>query len=393
MGRPKKQIRTWRRGSSGLFSVAFAESPGHWHATPYDDEEAALRWAKHNRDRILKAEGDGGPRLRDYAAGFFDRSGAWVRRQEAKGHHFGDGYLATRRGHLDNYIIPLWGDLQPSEITERRIDDDLLEIDRAGATKNKVLYSLGLILGDIASRGIIPANPLANLRPYSKAPVAPRSALPREALALMYPSGHAPLVKVWGSSMWASLMLVLQDTGLRPGEVRALRWAEWFFEDRFFPVRHGIEAGTRDTVKGLKTEEHGAKAKPAFTSHRTAQEIEVWRAESRHAEPNDFIFSEDGKKPLSNEGITKAFRRAIKALGIDADNWTPYWLRHSFGTYQLESLTDAELFALMGHSNIVTSKIYRHPDDLTLLRSATAIRDKLDAAREPGEVLEFRKGS
>lgn len=67
----------------------------------------------------------------------------------------------------------------------------------------------------------------------------------------------------------------------------------------------------------------------------------------------------------------------------------PYWLRHSFGTYQLENLNDEGLFSLMGHTNIVTASIYRHPDDLTLLRSSLAIRDKLDKSRE-GKVLEIK---
>lgn len=205
----------------------------------------------------------------------------------------------------------------------------------------------------------------------------------------MYPAGHVALVKIWGSSMWAAMMLLFNDTGLRPGEVRALRWAEWFPEERFFPIRHDIEAGTCDTVKGLKTEEAGVTAKPAFVSIRTGQELEIWRAESKHSEPNDFIFSEDGSHPLSNEGIVKAFRRGIKGLGIDAENWTPYWLRHSFGTYQLENLNDEELFALMGRTNIVTASIYRYPDDLTLLRSSLAIRDKLDKGRE-GKIFEFK---
>lgn len=52
----------------------------------------------------------------------------------------------------------------------------------------------------------------------------------------MYPTGHVALVKVWGSSMRAALMLLFNDTGLRPGEVRALRWAELFPEERFFPI-------------------------------------------------------------------------------------------------------------------------------------------------------------
>jgi site-specific recombinase XerD len=122
--------------------------------------------------------------------------------------------------------------------------------------------------------------------------------------------------------------------------------------------------------------------RPAFLSTRTVQELSIWRAESKHAGDEDFIFTLGGNAPVTNEGIIKAFRRGLTEMGLQAENWKPYWLHHSFGTYHLDELEDSELLVLMGHTNIVTNAIYRHPDDETVLIRSKCIREKMDNARE-----------
>jgi integrase len=214
--------------------------------------------------------------------------------------------------------------------------------------------------------------------PYDDTPLKPRGAIGRESLGKLCPATHGGMVKVWGSSMWAAMMLVFNDTGSRPGEVRALTWADIDIQKKFVPIRKGIESGTTDTVKGTKT----GTAKAGFLTPRTVQELDIWRAESRFSSDADFIFTSDGKSPVTNGGIVKAFHRGLAAAGITGKSWTPYWLRHSFGTYSLETLSEQEIAALMGNGVTVLRKHYLHPDDETLYRSAEGIREKLDRARE-----------
>jgi integrase len=356
--------------------------------TPETTPEAALAWAKRNKGRILAA----GSRLTlaPFLDGFFDRSGPWVTRMTAKGHSFGDKYLATRQAHLDLYIKPIFGPDDPREIRGRDIDDRLLAAPRAKArtgeaskplapgTKYKILYSFALVLSDLAERGIIERNPLEGIRSYSKAPVAPRDALPREALEKLFPASHGELVRVWGSSLWASLMLVLIETGLRPGEARALRWQDLHEEGRAVIARHGIQAGTTATVKGTKT----GIVRAGGLSLRTAQELEIWKRESRHAAPGDFVFTLDGEAPVTDTSVIKAFKRGLEQAGIEGTSWTPYWLRHTFVTHSLATLDDSELLMLAGHTNITTNAIYRHPDDAVVLKRSAGARAKLDAGRE-----------
>jgi integrase len=285
---------------------------------------------------------------------------------------------------VENYIIPEFGDCQPGKIRRREIDNWLLSLKKkngaelAGETLNKILYTLSLIFEELRDLEVIEANPIVGIRPYDKTPVSPRGTIDRESLGKLYPATHGELVQVWGSSMWAAMMLVFNDTGSRPGEVRALTWSDIDTRKRFIPIRKGIESGTTDTIKGTKT---GA-VKAGFLSPRAIQELNIWKAESRHSRDDDYVFTIAGEAPVTNEAVIKAFRRGLAFVKIDEPKWTPYWLRHSFGTYQMENLSDEEISSLMGNGVAVLRQRYQHPDDETLYRKTRAIQEKLDQARE-----------
>jgi hypothetical protein len=51
---------------------------------------------------------------------------------QGKGHQYGEKYLATRQGHIGNYILPLFGDDDPRELGGHYIDDALLVATRKG---------------------------------------------------------------------------------------------------------------------------------------------------------------------------------------------------------------------------------------------------------------------
>jgi integrase len=389
MGRPsnKDGIRAKARTRDGFYTVHFEEYPGHWIITPEQDREKAIAWGKRNRQRLINQRDE---TMAFYCRGFFKPDSYWVKKMQEKGHHFTGKYLLTRQGHLDNYVIPAFGERKPQSINRLEIDDWLLSLTKkkdaklAGATKNKIMYSFSIVFERLKDLGKIDVNPIEGIRPYNKAPVKPRGALPREFLDKLYPASHGALVRIWGDSIWASMMLVFNDTGSRPGEVRALKWIDIDIQKRFIPIRQGVESGTVDKIKGTKT----GTVKAGFLSPRTVQELEIWRSESRHNDDTDYVFTLTGKTPVTNEGVTKAFRRGLSQVEREnpewkADpNWTPYWLRHSFGTYQMEVLAEEEIALLMGNGVAVLKKHYQHPDDETLYKSTAGIREKLDKVRQ-----------
>lgn len=388
MARPPKEIRAFR-GKRGRWIVAYLEQPGTEHTTSIDNdrpESEALAWARRNKARLLAAPEK--PLLfRDLAKGFFDEAGEWYRDRCAKGREMTAASLALRQAHLDNYLIPLFGEVDIRELLADQINTSIRDTPRASArslspsgakpltraTRSKILYSLKLMYDHWVGKGWVRANPTDGIVKYSKDPERPRGALPREVLPVLFPGSHGAMVRLWGNSMWAALMLVLYDTGTRAGEPRALRWRDYYPDRNFLPIRSAIEGGTADKRKGTKD----GSVKAAYLQDRTVQELAIWRAESRFNGDDDYIFTVTGQAPVSNAAIGQKFRKVLEELGYESTGWTPYWLRHSFVTYGLEVLGEAEIAALAGHSVQVSRATYQHADDETLYRRTAPIRKKL----------------
>jgi integrase len=394
MARPKNAdgIRARARAYDGIIQVHFEEYPGHWISTPEHDRKKAIAWARRNRDRLV---GRDGKTLAGYCKDFYAADGLWVRRQKGKGRRYGQMHLKNRQAYLDNYFSPEFGTYRPADIDRpdfrREFDNGLLELmsyadskrRRSGATKNKIIYSVNDLLEELIDIKKLSMNPLAGLKMYSKDPETPRGTIDRHSLSLMFPPHHGPLVRIWGTPMWACLMLVFYDTGARPGEARALTWGDIDTRKRFVPFRKGIAAGTPDTVKGTKT----GVVKAGFLNPRTVQELDLWKSQTKFPGDSDFVFTANGRKPVTDAAICKVFRRGMDHIKKENPEWeadpawTPYWLRHSFGTYQMENLEDGEIAALLGNGVAVLKRHYQHPDDETLYKSTSGIREKLDRAR------------
>jgi len=392
MARPKIEIRAKVRSRDGIQLIHFTEFPGHWIVSPERDRGKAIAWARRNRERLIKRSE---ATLASYCENFYAKDGAWSQRQREKGRHHGDLQLKNRQSYLDRYFCKEFGHLKPQDIDRpdfrREFDNWLLTLTSCRneerrllrASKNKIIYAVNDLFEELVDLRALTANPIAGLKKYNKSPENPRGVIDRNSLDLMFPALHSNLVHIWGSSMWACLMLLFYDTGARPGEARALTWKDIYIQKRFIPFRKGIEAGTVDTVKGTKT---GA-VKAGFLNTRTIQEFDIWYAESSWKKDDDYIFTKNGEKPITNEGAIKAFRRGLSQVAKDnpgwkpKPEWTPYWLRHSFGTYQMEVLDENEIASLMGNGAAVLKQHYLHPDDETLYRSSEKIKEKLDKAR------------
>jgi integrase len=397
MARPQNEngIRARIRSRDGVQLIRFCEQPDRWIVSPERTREKAIAWAKRNRDRLIARNNK---KIAELCEGFYALNGMWVNRHKEKGHIYGDMHLKNRQAYLDNYFAKEFGHLKPQDIDRpewrREFDNWLLTLHStfnesrklSRSTKNKIIYSVNDFIEEMIELKKMNINPLIGLKKYNKDPENPRGVIDRHSLSLMFPTNHNDLIRIWSSPMWACFMLVFYDTGARPGESRALTWADIDTQKRFIPFRKGIEAGTIDTVKGTKTN----VAKAGFLHARTIQELDIWRNQSRYNGDNDFVFSANGKTPVTNEAVGKAFRRGLQQIEKENEGWkanpawTPYWLRHSFGTYQMENLDDTEIAKLMGNGVVVLRKEYQHPDNETLFLSTKKIRTKLDKSRKSG---------
>lgn len=153
--------------------------------------------------------------------------------------------------------------------------------------------------------------------------------------------------------------------GVRPGEGPSARVCDFNRAERTLVVYSGKNA---ETARVLHL-------------HPIAFEIiEDILAERTNVRPADFIFLNSRGRQLKPAVITKAVRRARRALGIE-EGKTPYGLRHTFATKLARmDVASEKTRKLMGHASSRTTEHYYKLE-------AKDLRDTIDAV---AKVFDFQ---
>ena len=124
-----------------------------------------------------------------------------------------------------------------------------------------------------------------------------------------------------------------------------------------------------------------ASAVAALKRHKAAQGVERLAAGESYAADNPpemvgLLFADEVGRPLSPDGVSKAFSASVKRAGLP--RITLHGLRHSWATLGLEAGIDTVyLSAVLGHSSpAIAASIYQHATDARL---AAAVRQVSDA--------------
>jgi integrase len=320
--------------------------------------------------------------IKNYA-NLFAKDGYWRYKRAEKKKFFTDKSMMTRAATMNNWIIPLWGGRNPKKLTIKMIDQAMMgSISKltkrplAGATRNRILSVLSDLYVHLIEEGLVRINPTRDVVRCNSYPEQPRSALPIGEIKALFPANRAELMRIWRTQKYICAFLILRDTGLRPGELVALRWKDWNSEIKFFPILCALESGSKDKIKGTKT---GA-TKPAIITDQTAAEIEALRKKVK-PKPDDYIFANKYGVPYGTHRLSWNFHKAVERAGINRPELTPYWLRHTFNTRMLETMDEGIVKRLTGHSTEAMVRHYRHADAESLAREASRIRDQVNAAR------------
>jgi integrase len=223
----KKYVFTKVRGKKGLvyyFYYYDAQGKRIRKSTGKSLIGEAWEFADSFMAELAEKDKPGVPTLREYAADFFDwERSEWIRRQHAKGRAFSKATAQMRAIHLDNHILPEFGDRPLTEINRVDVENWLIGLDLSNQTKNHILYTFRIILRDAEAAGKLDSNPLEKVEPMGKDAQA-RDILSLEELRLLFPKTNTKLMKVWKEPRRAALFAILATVGLRSGEVRALKW-------------------------------------------------------------------------------------------------------------------------------------------------------------------------
>ena len=228
------------------------------------------------------------------------------------------------------------------------------------ASVNRKLAALRAYFRWAQDAGRIASNPLRNIRDVRQASSrsAPRWLTRQETYALLRAASKAvQLAEAKGRTMSANearrdkaILALFLHAGLRVSELCALEKG-----DIVIKARSGLVI-----VRSGK----GGKYREVPLNKDARQALAVWMARPA---AGSRLFTGRRGKPLQPRGVQRIIERLAAAAQLEPNKVTPHALRHTFG----KSLVDAgvsldKVAALMGHSNLNTTKIYTRPSQADL---------------------------
>lgn len=136
-------------------------------------------------------------------------------------------------------------------------------------------------------------------------------------------------------------------TGMRKGEILALKWQDIDFDENYISVTKSVyHIGDKPYIKEPKTEA-GVRMVPLLEP---LKEV-LLKINERPA--NNYIFSDDGKTPLTNRRYITLSKHFKEETGVEC---TAHQLRHSYATRAFEcELEPKAVQEILGHKQISTT--------------------------------------
>ncbi|NIV39789.1 MAG: tyrosine-type recombinase/integrase [Anaerolineae bacterium] len=252
---------------------------------------------------------------------------------------------------IKRHILPVFEHDRLCDIHRAEVQAFLVEKRRVGCSSSHV-HGLRTVLSKVLQTavewGYLESNPVRGIRLAGYEPV-------RQRLMLSLPDFRRLLAVLREPCRTIVVLLVL--TGLRIGELLALRWKNVDLRLGAVQVRETVSArgvfGTAKTRSSRRNVPLSAPACDALTLH---------QSRCIHTQPDDLVFSTRNRTPLNYVHLlVRVLHPACERLKLPKIGW--HGLRHMHATLLGEvgeSLRTAQ--ALLGHSDLQTTlNVYTHP--------------------------------
>jgi integrase len=290
------------------------------------------------------------------------------------------GTLANYSWYTRKYIIPTLGNVPLTKLNGEHVQRLLATRSAEGlaSTTVRTIYSvLHAALNEAVALGLIPRNVATGVR-------KPR--LRRVEMKAWNPEQARKFLAVAANDRLYALYVVALSTGLREGELMALRWSDVTLpddgSDGALRIQHTLHwqehMMSLDEVKtdSRRRQIHlSARATQALREHRKRQLEErttrgaIWRR-------NDLVFCNQIGGALRVSNFRRDFRKLIARAGVPFIR--PYDMRHTAATLLLLAGIHVKVVSeMLGHSSVaITLTIYSHVLPM-IQRDAAAAMDRL----------------
>jgi integrase len=187
----------------------------------------------------------------------------------------------------------------------------------------------------------LPRNPVATVE---------RPRLPRRAgIDVLSREEVSALVRAAESEEDGALYLTAAFTGLRLGELLALRWKDVDFEVDTIRVERNYTAGHEGTPKSGRGRAVPMMEEVAETLARQGQR-------ERFVGDQDLVFCDRLGRHLAYKSLSARYRKALERARLRPLRF--HDLRHTFGTHAIRHADPREVMEWMGHADLATTQKY-----------------------------------
>lgn len=273
--------------------------------------------------------------------------------------------VAGYRALLEAHHLPAFGDLPLESIDSAAVEAWLAQIDRTPATKTKALVLMHGVFERARKLHDLPLNPAADIeRPTVRSSGDIDVFSAEEVLAL---------VRAAANEQDAALFLTAAFTGLRRGELLALRWRDVDFAGKAIRVRASFSGGALTTPKSGKVRSVPMAPDVASALARLGQRPE-WAGD------DDLVFVGRFGGHLDPRKLRRRYNEALDRAGLRRLRF--HDLRHTFGTRMIAKADIRRVQEWMGHADVQTTMKYLHyaprDEDAALVAEAFRLDDVAD---------------
>ncbi len=309
-------------------------------AAGYFTKRTAEAWL---RDALDQARRGTLPGMVRTGVTFADAAAEWLRFIE-EDRERKPSTLVDYRSALRAHLVPAFGEKPIESITTEDIEAWRRSlVGLSNRSKNKLLIQLHGVFRRAQMVWAIQVNPLARVE---KHPMRPSG-----DIQVFSPEEVWALVRAAASEMDGAIFLTAAFTGLRMGELLALRWRDVDFAGSTIRVRASWAGSALTTPKSGKVRSVPLAPDVASTLAQLGRR-EHWIGE------DDLVFASELGTYLDGSALRRRYKAALDRAALRPLRF--HDLRHTFGTRMIAKADIRRVQEWMGHADIQTTMRYLH---------------------------------
>lgn len=346
----------------------------YWTAQVYLYKDPITeKWKKKTKTKKRKSDCvDWLVKIRaDIASGKFSESGETTLKSFIE--NWLDLYVKNNRsiGTLSVYSYLYYDKIYPSFIANKKMNEitsncifihlkNQKDNGETIANLNSQLKFLKIVFNQAIKLDVVMTNPASNIEEFK--PDKKEIDLEEEFYTFTIEEQETIIENIDLDDNYQLAIYLLFSTGLRIGELLALRWED--IEDGKVNVtRQWISMAIKQKDGKYKREKFFSRPKTESSIRSVPLPENVYKTlEPYKSEGLIFPSKENKSMPISRDTVLKNFRLYLDSIGIESKDKTLHKIRHAYATRLFEAGADLKTVAdLMGHGSLkMLNEIYLH---------------------------------